>query len=82
MRWHSMNWRLPFLKGKKTRSVIEVRVDQEKCRGCLLCIKSAPSVFRLSETGKAQVISVSSGLDEELLKKIIRACPACAIMEK
>jgi len=34
-----------------------ITVDQQKCIGCGRCTEICPSVFRLNENGKSEVIS-------------------------
>lgn len=82
MKWHSMKWRLPFAKRKKTQSVKGVTVDRARCRGCFLCVRIVPEVFCMDESGKARIRPGIMEMDNETLRRIVSACPACAIREK
>jgi len=53
-------------------------INSKACMGCRLCTKSCPQVFKM-ENGKATVIKDYKILDEDLISKAVKACPANAI---
>jgi ferredoxin len=57
-----------------------VKVDQEKCIGCGLCINICPEVFEFNENNKSQV---KAGADfkknERCIKESVQSCPVTAI---
>lgn len=54
---------------------MSIKVDQEKCVGCGMCVGLCPEVFVMNESGKSQVI----GNNEECAKEAASACPVEAI---
>jgi ferredoxin len=54
-----------------------VKVDQEKCIGCGLCVSMCPEVFELGDDGKSHVIGEKC--DKHNLKEIVDSCPVSAI---
>lgn len=54
------------------------KIDKEKCIGCGTCAALVPTVFKLGEDGKSQVIN-PQGASEEEINKAISGCPAGAI---
>lgn len=60
---------------------MKVRVDQEKCIGCGLCISLAEAVFAYNEDGKAEAGNVSPD-DEDAVRDAAGSCPAAAIEEE
>ncbi len=53
------------------------KVDQDKCIGCGTCASLCPSVFKLNELGKSEVIS--NNYDNCDLKEVVSSCPSGAI---
>lgn len=53
-----------------------VKVDQNKCVGCSLCVGMCPETFRLNANGKSEVIS---GETTDCAKNAASACPVGAI---
>jgi len=58
-----------------------IKVDQNLCLGCGLCVSLCPEFFELSEDGKAKV---KNDLEDSLIKdsnieEVIESCPAEAI---
>lgn len=56
---------------------MQVRVDQNKCIGCGLCVSLCPKVFKLGNDGKSHVIS-KKVVDCDI-KEAIESCPVEAI---
>ncbi|MDO8513444.1 MAG: ferredoxin [bacterium] len=56
-----------------------LRVDKEKCIGCMTCVSMFPNNFKIGEDGKSEVIS-QDNLTEEQIKTAISSCPAGAIL--
>jgi len=57
-----------------------IKVNEERCIGCGLCVNLCPEVFELGENGKTRM---KEGADLEKNRKSIReakeSCPARAI---
>ena len=60
---------------------MEVKVNQETCIGCGMCVNTAPSVFRMGTDGKAEVCGRPSSEDEAVTREAVDACPVTAISE-
>lgn len=60
---------------------MKVKVDQETCTGCELCVQACPDVFEMaSETAQAKVDTVP-GDSEDCARQAIEECPVDAIAE-
>ena len=57
-----------------------LKVDQDKCIGCGVCVSIAPEVFEIGEDGKAHVKN-PEGASKEKIKEAIESCPTGAISE-
>lgn len=59
-----------------------VKVNQEKCIGCGLCINLCPDVFEFGADNKSKV---KDGADfeknKECIKESVQSCPVAAIEE-
>lgn len=55
----------------------KVKVNDDLCIGCGLCISSVPDVFDFSDDGKSKVIAEPT--DEAAIDDIIASCPVAAI---
>ena len=53
-----------------------IKVDQNKCVGCGLCVGMCPDVFTLNMDGKSEVIAQ---VNEAAAKEAAAACPVDAI---
>ncbi len=53
-----------------------IKIDQESCIGCGACTAICPSVFRMNDDGKAEVIKED---DVECAKNGAESCPVQAI---
>ena len=60
---------------------MKVRVDEEKCIGCGLCVGLAEAVFALNDEGKAVAGEVTPD-DEEAVNGAVASCPVEAIVEE
>ena len=59
---------------------MKVRVDEEKCIGCGLCLGLAEAVFAFNDDGKAVAGEVTPD-DEEAVNSAMASCPVEAIVE-
>lgn len=59
----------------------KIKVDQEKCIGCGLCVSIAEKVFRMNEEGKGETIEGYEGVEgiEGKAQEAIDSCPVAAI---
>ena len=55
-----------------------LQVDQDTCIGCGTCVSLCPKVFKIGDTGKAEV-SDPAGDSEENIQMAIDSCPVAAI---
>jgi len=59
---------------------MRVKVNQEKCIGCGLCINQCPEIFEFNENNKSRV---KAGADfeknKECIKESVQSCPVAAI---
>jgi ferredoxin len=53
-----------------------IKVDQNKCVGCGLCVGMCPEIFALNLDGKSEVIAQ---VNEAAAKEAASACPVEAI---
>jgi len=67
----------------------KIKIDQEKCIGCGLCVSIAEKVFRMNEQGKSEMIDPPSSASGEIsarqggkIQEAIDACPVSAISWK
>jgi len=58
-----------------------LRVDEELCSGCELCVQICPDVFEMDSTG---ISKVKEGADENLecVDEAIDSCPTAAIIQE
>jgi ferredoxin len=63
------------------QSHLHVAVLDDKCCGYALCVDAAPELFKLSDEGLSEVVSllVPEGL-EELAEQSVMRCPSRAIV--
>ena len=54
-------------------------VDQDVCISCLLCVNTAPEVFRMNDDNLAEVYD-PFGAPEETIQEAIDACPVNCIL--
>ena len=57
----------------------EIWIDEEACISCELCVNNLPSVFRMSDNGKAECYDPEGASVEEIQSDAIDACPASCI---
>lgn len=57
---------------------MKVRVDEEKCIGCGLCVSLAEAVFAFNDEGKAEAGEVTPD-DEDAVESAVASCPVEAI---
>ena len=55
---------------------MSIAVDQNTCIGCGACVSICPKVFKMSDSGKSEVISQE---DVECGKSAVDSCPVQAI---
>ncbi len=60
---------------------MKVRVDEDKCIGCGVCVNSCPEVFELNDDNKAIVLE-DADFDSCDLDEAIDNCPTDAIVEE
>lgn len=59
---------------------MKVRVDQESCIACGLCLQLVPAVFESGPDGKAQAVAGDiKGEQEEACREAASQCPVEAI---
>ncbi len=58
---------------------MKVNVDRELCIGVSNCVAIAPTVFKLDDQNKAEVLDPGS-VDEDTLMEAARSCPASAVV--
>ncbi len=56
-------------------------VDQEVCISCMLCVQTAPEVFRMSEKNVSEVYN-PTGASESKIQQAIDGCPVSCISWK
>jgi ferredoxin len=56
---------------------MKIRVDQEKCIGCGLCVSLCPDTFKMSDEGKSEVMDQSN---VECATRAVNNCPVSAII--
>ena len=57
-------------------------VDQDACIGCGLCTGTAPDVFQMNDTGKAEAFADTSPTNKPDVDAAIDGCPVAAIREE
>lgn len=55
---------------------MEIKVDQDVCIGCQICVANCPESFQINEDGKAEAISQE---EHPCTMKAVAACPVSAI---
>lgn len=60
---------------------MKVRVEEDKCIGCGVCVNSCPEVFELNDENKAIVLE-DADFDSCDLDEAIDNCPTDAIVEE
>lgn len=59
---------------------MKVKVDQDKCIGCGLCVSLAEEVFKINEMGKSEAVGECDSPEcEEKVKEAVSSCPVQAI---
>jgi ferredoxin len=53
-----------------------IKVDQDKCIGCGLCVGICPEVFQMNADGKSEVLKQSDSADAQ---NALASCPVNAI---
>ncbi|HEY5997135.1 MAG TPA: ferredoxin [Candidatus Deferrimicrobiaceae bacterium] len=56
-----------------------VFVDQDECIGCGLCASNVPDVFRMDDSGKAEVYDPAGATEETIQAEAIDVCPVSCI---
>lgn len=60
---------------------MHIRIDEELCTGCEVCVDTCPNLFEMGENGIAKVIVVEVPIDEEeCAKDAADNCPTEAII--
>ncbi len=60
----------------------KVRIDQDECIGCEVCVETCPAVFAFDEdAGKATVIE-DSDPKEDCVEEAIASCPVECISKE
>jgi len=54
-------------------------VNQETCIGCGTCESICPAVFKVNDSGKAQVQSADYDANKDAIQESIDSCPVTAI---
>lgn len=55
---------------------MSIKVDQNKCIGCGMCVNMCPKVFKINSQGKSEVISQN---DTDCARNASNSCPVEAI---
>ena len=55
---------------------MSIKVDQNKCIGCGMCVNMCPKVFKINSAGKSEVISNN---DVDCARNAANSCPVEAI---
>ncbi len=55
-----------------------IKVDEELCTGCELCVQICPDVFDMNDEGKA-VVKNPADEDLECVDEAVDSCPTTAI---
>ncbi|HOZ53437.1 MAG TPA: ferredoxin [bacterium] len=55
---------------------MSIKVDQNKCIGCGMCVNMCPKVFKMNSMGKSEVISQQ---DVDCARNAANSCPVEAI---
>jgi len=58
---------------------MNIKINKEACIGCGTCSAVAPDIFRLTDDGKAEVISGDHSGKEALVNQAKDSCPTQAI---
>ena len=53
-----------------------IKVDQDKCIGCGLCVNTCPDLFRFNDQGKSEVINQDN---TDCAQAAAAGCPVSAI---
>jgi ferredoxin len=56
-----------------------IRIDEELCISCGMCINNLPDVFRYNASGKAECFDPEGAAEEDIQKDAIDACPVSCI---
>jgi ferredoxin len=60
-----------------------VEIDKKKCIGCGLCVSISPEVFKMGDSGTAQVKDMNADKKfENKVKEAAESCPVQAIKIK
>jgi ferredoxin len=55
---------------------MSIKVDDNKCIGCGLCVNMCPKTFKINSSGKSEVVS---NQDEDCARNAANSCPVDAI---
>lgn len=58
---------------------MRIRIDEERCTGCGICVDICPGVFELGESGSA-FVKDSGRADADCVKEAVESCPSEAII--
>jgi ferredoxin len=57
---------------------MKVKIDEESCLGCGLCVAMYPELFEMGTDGHSHV-KPGVKIDVEKLKEVMKSCPNAAI---
>lgn len=55
---------------------MSIKVDQDTCIGCGMCVNMCPKVFKMNSSGKSEVIGTT---DVDCARNAANSCPVEAI---
>ncbi|HHT11108.1 MAG TPA: ferredoxin [Atribacter sp.] len=58
-----------------------LKIDEEACIGCELCVQVCPDVFEMNDDGKS-IIKPGSDENLECVDEAIDSCPTSAIIKE
>ena len=57
----------------------KLKIDEDKCVGCGMCVSLYPNFFEMGADGKARIINSIKDIDENKIKEIVASCPMAII---